>query len=258
MNSFYSGLLIMGITLFVAGLSNAEEESQTIDPGVVMVTPSSATRPYSNNEQKTGSPQVKDLVEKEMGASAPFSKGVPKALRSQLETTDNPVAPVPTWDLKDPWSAWCDANWTQTCEGFESWSPPDGWDICKFNVVEESKSHGEWAVVFADPKTVRVHLKSWGSHAFFDQWGGWVRVRLSSAQLIPSSATPEQRKPLNCSYNNGGGSAGQGMSEYLFCAAYPTNPNGSFGIQMCADYIFENGEKKYTKGPYPCGVCFRQ
>lgn len=257
MHSFLSCLLIAGITLLAAGASSAQEEKQAKDTGAVMVTPSSATRPYSSKEQKTESSQVKDLVKKEMESGANFTKGVPKILRSLLESTDNPVAPVPTWDLKDPWSAWCEANWTQTCDGFESWSPPSGWDICKFNVVEESKAHGEWAVVFADPKTVRVHLNSWGSRAFFDRWGGWVRVRLASAQLIPSSATAEQRKPLNCAYNNGGGSAGQGMSEYLFCAADPTNPDSSFGIQMCADYIFENGQKKYTRGPYPCGVCFR-
>lgn len=85
-----------------------------------------------------------------------------------------------------------------------------------------------------------------------------MRVKLSVAQLISSSATPEQRKPLNCSYNNGAGNAGNGMSEYAFCSADLTKPEGSIGTEMCRDYIFENGVKKYTTTAYPCGVCFAE
>ena len=199
------------------------------------------------------------IIEGELNKEKPFSQGIPKTLRSSsLQALATPLDATSTWDLRDPWRAWCSSDWDQRCEGFEEWNPPNGWDICRFNVVEETKNHGEWAVVAADAKKVRVHLKSWGSRFPLDRWGGSVAVRLATVQLISASATPEQRSTLGCSYSNGGGRGSQGMSEVLFCAADPADPNGSVGVQMCADYIFENGQKKYIRGPYPCGICYRK
>lgn len=255
------------VTLALVAGAFASQAQESTPPSHVApstVKSNSATRPINTrSEQATAqlrsNKSASEALDAELGKAKPFASGVPRAVKQLgLQTQATPAATVPTWDLKDAWSAWCDANWDQTCEGFETWNPPANWDICRFNVVEESKAHGEWAVVAADAKKVTVRLKSWGSHAFFDRWGGWVRVKLQTVQLVPSSATPEQRQTLACSYGNGGGSGGQGLSEYLFCAADPTDPSGSFGIQMCADYVYENGVKKYIRGPYACGVCFRQ
>lgn len=255
-------LLSFCLITLTFGAQSADTPQSDFAPRVVK--PNSATRPLDPKLEQRASEFQSDkqsslAIETELAKPKPFSNGIPLAIKELgIKPMAEPVASVPTWDVKDAWSAWCESNWDQSCEGFETWNPPNNWDICRFNVVEESKSHGEWGVVAADPKKITVRLKSWGSHAFFDRWGGWVRVKLQTAQLIPSSATQEQRKTLGCAYNNGGGSAGQGLSEFLFCAADPTDSNGSFGIQMCADYIYENGIKKFVRGPYPCGVCFRR
>jgi len=219
------------------------------------VGPTSSTRVIKEKEQQIANPRFNQALQRELVQTRPFSKGIESFLKdNDLKT----VAPVPVWDLQDTWSAWCAAEWNERCDGFQEWSPPAGWDICRYNVVEESKAHGEWQIVVSNERMVRVHLKSWGSQAFFDRWGGWVRVKMVTAQLIPTSSTPEQRAPLNCSYANGSGGAGQGMTEYLFCAADPFSTDSAFGVQMCADYTFENGQKKIVRGPYACGVCFKK
>jgi hypothetical protein len=251
-------IMVVSGSLLSAARVVAEEPPVDKNARNAHVTSRSETRTVDPREQKLSTPQIKARIQQELQSPAPFRSGVPKTLHAELAAPTPPVQPVPTWDLTDAWRAWCDADWTQTCEGTESWAPPQGWDICRYNVVEESKAHGEWAVTGAGPKGLSVHLKSWGSHAFFDQWGGWVHVKLATAQLILATATPDQRQTLGCSYGNGGGSAGQGISEFLFCAADPTDPDGSMGIQMCADYIYENGQKKMVRGPYACGICFRQ
>jgi len=201
--------------------------------------------------------QVRSVISKESKGVSPLANGIPKTVLDRANQLSNVTATkAPTADLRDVWKVWCESAWDETCEGVEVWNPPATWDICRFNLVEESKSRGQWGVVNADKTKITVRLKSWGTGAFFDRKSGWVRVRLDTVQLIASSATEEQRKTIGCSYNNGGGTAGQGLSEMLFCASDPTDPSGRMGIQMCADYIYDNGVKKYTYGPYACGVCF--
>ena len=152
------------------------------------------------------------------------------------------------FDLKDVMTVWCDANWTQTCEGVETWKAPTGFDVCKFTVTEESKAHGEWSSG-ADLREIRIKVKSFGSFAFFDQWGGWVRVRISSVTLVSSNSSTEYRKNTGC---NLGGVIGSPRTE-SFCLPTPTNPG--FGSLMCRDYAYQNGIKKYLNSPYVCGVC---
>lgn len=136
------------------------------------VKPNSAMRPLDpKQEQRTSelysNKQFSSAIEEELAKSKPFSNGIPQGIKALgAKPMAEAVSSVRTWDVKDAWSAWCESNWDQSCEGFQTWNPPNNWDICRFNVMEEGKSHGEWGVVAADPKKITVRLKSWGSHAF--------------------------------------------------------------------------------------------
>lgn len=178
---------------------------------------------------------------------------------SQLLSFDIPIGDslqLPrTLKLRDVMTAWCESNWTETCDGVERWNSPDGYEICKFGTIVESISHGEWSSS-ADKAEIRIKLKSWGSHAFFDQWGGWARVRLASVELILKGSSETDRNAAGCSLaNNGGGPSGSKHTENAFCLSDPFQPGVKPGTQMCQDFIYESGVKKLIGAPYPCGVC---
>jgi hypothetical protein len=160
-----------------------------------------------------------------------------------------------TWVATDVWKVWCDADWNERCEGREYYKPEDGWDICEYKFTEESKSHGEWHVIDASSTRVGVYLRSAGSHFPFDRWGGWVRVRLSYVKFITAGATKEQRDLAKCKLTNAGG-GGQGGTD-LWCIADWRDLGGHMGVQICAEWIIEDGKKKYTS-TLPCGVCYRE
>lgn len=234
------------------------------------IVPTTATRSLDEKGELLMShlrsdPSMAAILDQELEKPKPFSSGLPPAVVTEtLKWGWGPFSASATYsartrDIRDVWSVWCEASWDGRCEGTETWIPPNNWDICRFSIAEESKTHGEWAVVEANAKKIRVHVKSHGSGAFFDKWGGYVRVKLVHAQLIPTAMTPEERVSMNCNYNNGiagAGGTGAGLTEYALCLPNPKDTSFKSGIQMCADYIYENGVKKYTRGPYPCGVCF--
>ena len=101
---------------------------------------------------------VKEYVLRELAKPQPFSGDA-------ISNDDLPktATPVRQWDLTDPWSGWCEAAWDQTCSGDEQWVPPDGWEICRYNLVVDSISKGEWRINSAEKRRISVHLNSWGS-----------------------------------------------------------------------------------------------
>lgn len=171
---------------------------------------------------------------------------------------DQPHPCVRVVDLVDVVTVGCDAKWNETCSGTYNYAPPDGWEICRYKAVETSRNKGgRWGLSGASSKNISIKLESWGSGNFLDQWGGWVWVNLQAVRYFESEADEHQRKLLNCDYSNAGGGATAPFVEEAFCAANPKDPGSSIGVQMCINFVYEDGKKKYTSAPYPCGVCTR-
>lgn len=177
-------------------------------------------------------------------------------------TRCNPDEPFPcvfVVDEKDPWEVGCDVDWKGRCEGVQTLEPPPGWEICNFILAETSRNKGgSWAFMGANSKGIKIKVKANGSANPLDQWGGWVWVRVTAWRLFSTEANEEQREQLKCNYNpDGGGKGGGRFSEEAFCAANPKDPGSSIGVQMCMDYVMEDGRKKVVSAPYACGVCGR-
>ena len=153
-------------------------------------------------------------------------------------------------EFKDVWRPSCDASWDSTCGGDARLDAPPSWKICRYSIVVDSISHGEWRLNYANKKQISVHLHSWGSRAPFDRWSGWVILRMSELTLVPEITSDEDWVSSGCTLANGGGSLGSPGTEELRCV--PTGPN--MGVQLCRDYIYEGGQRKYS-APYQCGVC---
>lgn len=253
-----SVLLMPSIVCSAAEVKEEIKQTRIVEPG------SSSRAIDVKKDEKMSILQsdkgFQNAIRDELKQPSPFSAGISDTVQKDASRLLNsPPAAIATWDILDAWSAWCDTEWHETCEGYEKYTPPEGWDICRYNLVEVSKSDrsASWAITRANAKEIQVYVYSRGSHMPWDRWGSWVRVKLQMVQLVPSSSSEEQRKPLGCSYNNAGGS-GQDITELIYCAPDPMNPSSSIGVQICSDYRYDqNGRKYYTREGYPCGVCLR-
>lgn len=241
----FLGLVVFLTFHLISNPVRAEDPPSKPIISLKMIAPTTATRALDEKgerllSQMRSDPTIAAVMEQELEKPKPFSSGLPPVMASEIVKWGpfqfgGAGYSGRTRDIKDAWSVWCEASWDGRCEGTETWTPPNNWDICRFSIAEESKTHGEWAVVEANARKIRVHLKSHGSGAFFDQWGGYVRVKLVHVQLIPTSMTPEDRAPMNCSYNNGIaniGGGGAGLTEQAFCLPNPNDRGHRSGIQM--------------------------
>lgn len=237
-------------------------------------------------------PEILEYQRSEMLQEAPFSRPIPKnfsekiqafrtrskSISSNFELPSSDTDKIATATVPIPWSIYCNAAWDEECEDTQRFTPPydqlkqlgisfrrsnaeviaTSWEICKFTAVVDTKSdNASWAIKGADVNGITFWVKSRGSHIFYDRWGSDVRIRLANVTYIigDKPSTQAERNKAQCSYSNNGSVSSSSTQDMLFCAADPFNPGSTIGVQMCGDYIWQDGGRRMIRGPYACGVC---
>lgn len=223
-------------TFFVACSSDKQVKSET---ELVDVKINSGSTPEENEE-------IQNYIQS-------IANGT-KELSYTLIRVDEIANKRPIRTYNPGWKAWCKSKWNKSCKGTETYTPPEGYDICSYTAVEQSlRGNATWSIS-ATRKKISVQLNSAGSGNVFDQKGANVQVGITMVSLIRTSATEEEWKKASCSLQN---STGQGLyrAETFACLPNPlADPGSRLGIQTCRNCRQVDG-KKECKGPYVCGTC---
>jgi hypothetical protein len=125
-----------------------------------------------------------------------------------------PAAPAQAQRAPTNYPIWtwleCPSDWDNECDDSVELSAPEGFQVCQVVYTVASAGRGtpdHWATVerFANGDSVprrifsmKLHLRSKGSHNPLDRWGSNIRVENVGLTILPNDATPDERYSGRC------------------------------------------------------------